>query len=247
MAPSFVSPDRWVWSSILMLALASSAPANVQGGDCPASSRCGSLTIMEPFGIVPEHAMASNCGQIGFQVSCQDDTPYLGYYRRSNDNESHNLQILDIFYGNGSLLVADLRKLADLTNLRHKDCQQYNFPSTSTSSRIALPFSISPINQELILYDCAKPPALATEGIMERRCGNSTFVARVGGGYDYDEMGNSSRYFLEGCTAIVVPVLAGYGNASASNYEDLISDGFLMTWPLTTGKSILGTSINSGV
>ncbi|CAO2204767.1 unnamed protein product [Urochloa humidicola] len=237
MAPSFVCPDWAVW--LLILILSSAAPGNVQGGDCPASSRCGGLNIMKPFGIVPEQATETNCGQIGFQVTCQDDTPYLGYYRRSNDNESDNLQILDIFYGNGSLLVADMRKLADLTNLSHKDCQQYNFPSTNnTSSSIALPFSISPINQELILYDCAKPPAPATEGLVQRTCGNSTFVARVGGGYDYDEMGNSSGYFVEGCTAVVVPVLGGYGNASASNYEDLISDGFLMTWTLPPGKSI---------
>ncbi|CAL4958022.1 unnamed protein product [Urochloa decumbens] len=221
--------------------LAAAPPANVQG-DCPASSRCGNLTIMEPFGVVPEHATPSNCGSLGFQISCQDDTPYLGHFRRSN--ESYGLQILAIFYGNGSLLVADTRKLVQLSNLSNKDCQQYNFPLANTSSKIALPFSISPINQELILYDCAKPPALATaaaEGLVERRCGSSTFVARVGGGHD--ELGNSSSYFLEGCTALVVPVLGGYGNVSASNFEELISDGFLMTWTLQPGSNRTGRKI----
>ncbi|CAL4965065.1 unnamed protein product [Urochloa decumbens] len=233
MAPSFVSPDWWVWSSILVLVAA--AAATVQG-DCPASSRCGDLNIMKPFGVVSEYATASNCGSFGFQVTCLDDTPYLGYARRGN--ESYGLHILAIFYGNSSLRVADTHRLGDLANLSRKDCHQYKFPSTNTSTKIALPLSISPINQELILYDCAKPPAPAPEELVERRCGSSTFVARVGGGYyDDNELGNSSSYFLEGCTALVVPVLGGDGNVSASNYEALISDGFLMTWTPPPGAS----------
>ncbi|CAO2180815.1 unnamed protein product [Urochloa humidicola] len=239
MAPSFVSP---VWAvRLLILMLVAAAAATMQGGDCPASI-CGNVTIVEPFGIVSEHATASNCGQIGFLVTCQDDTPYLSYYSRGN--ETYGLQILAIFYGNSSLLVADMRKLTDLANLSHKDCQQYKFPSSNTSSKIAQPLSISPINQQLILYNCVKAPPLppqpaAAEGLVERTCGNSTFIARVGGSY-----GELDSYVLEGCQSVVVPTLSkSSGKANASNYAQLISDGFLLTWQSRAGKFILGTKL----
>jgi hypothetical protein len=91
---------------------------------------------------------------------------------------------------------------------------------------VALPFSISPVNQDLILYSCTKAPALE-EGLVETRCGNGTF-ARVGGrsGESY------GSYFLDGCGATVVPVLGNgkYAKANASGYEELISGGFLLTW-----------------
>ncbi|RCV24548.1 hypothetical protein SETIT_5G094100v2 [Setaria italica] len=236
MDPSFASPVWAVWSLILMLAAsATAAPANVQGGDCSANIRCGNLNISKPFGIVPDQATEPNCGSLGFQVICKNHTPYLGYYHpNKNIPDYYQLQILDIFYGNGSLLVADMEKLEDLRNLTHEDCQQYRFPTANTSSKIALPFSIDPIvNQNLILYNCTKPPApaaAAAEGLAERSCGNNTLYARVG-----DERGNSSSddFIMEGCTAIFVPVRGGYGKASASNYAQLLSDGFLLTWQLT--------------
>ncbi|KAF8662836.1 hypothetical protein HU200_055415 [Digitaria exilis] len=227
MAPIFVSLACAVWSLILMLVAA--ATASVQG-DCSSNNRCGNLIILEPFQIVMEQGTDTHCGQVGFQVTCQNDTPYLGYHRRINESQYPiPLRILDIFYGNASLLVADTRKLGDLANLSHRDCQNYKFPSTNTSSKIALPLTISPVNKNLILYSCAKPPALA-EGLEERTCGNSTFVARVGG--SYSEPDNSGRYFLEGCDVIIVPTLRGSGKLNATNYEELISTGFL-TWQAT--------------
>ncbi|CAO2193525.1 unnamed protein product [Urochloa humidicola] len=235
MAPSFVSP---VWAvGLLILMLVAAAAATVQG-DCSANNRCGNVTIVKPFGIVSEQATASNCGSFGFQVTCQDDTPYLGYSRRGN--EIYGLQILTIFYGNRSLLVADMRKLTDLANLSHEHCQQYKFPSSNTSTKIAHPLSISSINQELVLYNCVKvPPAAAAEGLAERTCGNRTFIARVGG--SYGELDNSEGYVLEGCESVVVPMLRKSGDkANASNYAQLISDGFLLTW--RAGKFIVGTN-----
>nr|CAB3476368.1 unnamed protein product [Digitaria exilis] len=186
MAPSFISPAMAVWSSLILI-LAAAAPASVQGeGDCSASNRCGNHTILEPFVIVPEDATEPNCGEMGFQVNCQNNTPYLGYYHQSYESHAHPLQILHIFYGNSSLL-----RLPEL----------YKFPSTNTSSKIALPFSISPVNKNLILYSCGgePPPVTTAEGLVEKKtCGNSTFVARVGGSYgDPDNSGR--RYFLEGC------------------------------------------------
>ncbi|CAO2185541.1 unnamed protein product [Urochloa humidicola] len=242
MAPSlllcFVSPVWAAWSLILMLVAA--APANAQG-DCSASRRCGNLTISEPFGIVPDEATGANCGSIGFQVTCQNNTPYLGYYLQDKNMDYYQLQILEIFYGNGSLLVVDMDKLGGLASLNHRDCR-YKFPSANTSSKIAFPFSISPINQELILYDCTKaPPPAAAEGLVETRCGNKTLIARVG-----DELREPSRYFVEGCTVIFVPVRGGSGKANASNYEELIGDGFLLTWkllPPSAGKGLLNLLI----
>ncbi|RCV24553.1 hypothetical protein SETIT_5G094500v2 [Setaria italica] len=173
----FASPVWAAWSLILAAAAAvavASARPNVQGGDCSASIRCGNLTISKPFRIVPDQATEGSCGLLGFQVVCENHTPYLGYQGRR-----HNfiqLKILDIFYGNSSLLVADMHKLVDLTNLSHIDCQ-YKFPTVNTSSKIAHPFSISPTNQQLILYDYTKLPKPATaaaDGLVERTCGNST-------------------------------------------------------------------------
>jgi hypothetical protein len=66
-----------------------------------------------------------------------------------------------------------MEKLMDLRNLAHRDCQQYKFPSANTSSKIAIPLSISPINQNLILYNCTKPPpSAAAKGLAESRCRN---------------------------------------------------------------------------
>nr|CAB3472299.1 unnamed protein product [Digitaria exilis] len=322
MAPSFISPAMAVWSSLILI-LAAAAPASVQGeGDCSASNRCGNMTILEPFVIVPEDATEANCGEMRFLVNCQNNTPYLGYYHQSYESHAHPLQILHIFYDNSSLLVADTGKLGGLANLSHRDCQNYTFPSTNTSSKIALPFTISPVNKNLILYSCGEPPpASPEEGFVEERtCGNSTFVARVGGSYgdpdnsgrryflegcdhlgglanlshrdcqnytfpstntsskialpftispvnknlilyscaepppalpveglveertcgnstfvarvggSYGDPDNSGRSFLEGCDASILPILGESGEANASNYEELISNGFQLTW-----------------
>uniref|UniRef100_K3XPZ1 Wall-associated receptor kinase galacturonan-binding domain-containing protein n=1 Tax=Setaria italica TaxID=4555 RepID=K3XPZ1_SETIT len=58
------------------VAVASARP-NVQGGDCSASIRCGNLTISKPFRIVPDQATEGSCGLLGFQVVCENHTPYL--------------------------------------------------------------------------------------------------------------------------------------------------------------------------
>ena len=59
-----------------------------------------------------------------------------------------------------------------------------------------------------------------------------------------DDPGGYGSYFLEGCNATVVPVLARSGEANASNYKELISDGFLLTWrmPKRRGTLLGGTN-----
>jgi len=55
-----------------------------------------------------------------------------------------------------------------------------------------------------------------------------------------DDPGGYGSYFLEGCNATVVPVLARSGEANASNYKELISDGFLLTWPVPKRGTLPG-------
>ena len=228
---SLVSSSVWTMVLSLPLMLASA-------GHCP-PVLCGDVSIVFPFGIVQEQATSTNCGAIGFQVRCVNATPFLGYSRYQ-----HWFQILTVFYDNASLVVADSHKLEKLVGASNSNSsvvdESCRIPKNNSSTKVALPFSISPVNQEMILYDCTKAPApapaaAADEGLVETRCGNSTF-ARVGG-RRYGES-DDGRYFLDGCGATVVPVLAKYGEANASNYEELISDGFLLTWKTPTESKL---------
>ena len=107
-------------------------------------------------------------------------------------------------------------------------------PSNNSSSKLGIPFSISPVNRDLILYNCAEPlPEVERrgKGLVEMSCGNRTFARVADDRSDGDPgPGGYGSYFLEGCNATVVPVLARSGEANASNYKELIRDGFLLTW-----------------
>ncbi|TVU22025.1 hypothetical protein EJB05_31722, partial [Eragrostis curvula] len=234
MAPSlllFVVSFAW---AALSLPLILTTAGDEQGEDPCSPHLCGSVNISFPFGIVPEQAADTNCGAIGFQVRCTNNTPYLGYNR-----EGHWLRILDIFYHNASLLTADMRKLQSLDgSANNGSCR---IPENNSSTKLALPFSINPLNQELIFYNCSEAPGKlqAGKGLVETRCRNETFV-RSGGRYDEE---SSNNYFLEGCSATVVPVLGGSGEVNASRYERLIHDGFLLTYqtpPLPTSPPSQG-------
>jgi hypothetical protein len=60
-------------------------------------------------------------------------------------------------------------------------------------------------------------------------CGNQHKVFVSMGGR-YDETSDYGGYAVEGCDTSVVPVLGSSGEANASHYEQLISNGFLLTW-----------------
>ncbi|KAK3163829.1 hypothetical protein QOZ80_1AG0008830 [Eleusine coracana subsp. coracana] len=194
-------------------AVFTAAAGGQEGGPC-STVLCGDVNITFPFGIVPEQATKTNCGEIGFQVRCSNDVPYLGYNQRD-----HWSQILNIFYHNNSLLVVDDHKIQNL-----KSCRM---PTSNSSTKLALPFSISPLNQELIFYNCteAPPEKVAKEGLVQTRCHNNTFVRAAG--HSNDESGS---LFVEGCSANIVPVLGESDKVNASRYEELISGGFLLTW-----------------
>jgi hypothetical protein len=214
--------------SLALLCLALSLVAAVETADdqeaCCWPKLCGNLTISEPFGFVPEQATDTKCGRLGFEVHCNNSIPYLGYYRRK-----YRFQILNIFYDNSSLLVADIHKLEDFNGSNSKGCHVL---TANTSSKIGLPFSISPVNLNLIFYMCTKAPE-PDRGLVETKCGSSLFV-HVGG--HYNDSSNYTQYSVEGCSTTLVPVREAFGKANASSYEQLISDGFLLTWQSTSGK-----------
>ena len=192
----------------------------MEGENCPPFKLCGSVNVSFPFAILPEQTMETRCGLIGFQVRCTNTTPYPGYNR-----QNHWFQILDIFYDNSSLIVTDVDELQDFSSC--------HIPANNISKHVD-PFSISAVNQNLIFYNCTKAPATIDSGLVQTRCGNNTFV-RVGGPYGYNESGS---YFIEGCDAIVMPVLGDPVKTDASRYQELISGGFLLTWqqPASVGK-----------
>uniref|UniRef100_A0A453MNL8 Protein kinase domain-containing protein n=1 Tax=Aegilops tauschii subsp. strangulata TaxID=200361 RepID=A0A453MNL8_AEGTS len=196
--------------------LGSTTKPGLQAEGC-SPERCGNLTIATPFGLV-SGSEENTCMQLGFQVHCTDGVPYLGYH------SGYGLQILNIFPDNGSMVVSDILKLGDFNSSSHQGC---HVSMADAATKIGPPFSISPLNQNLIFYNCTKPPP-ARARLVETMCGNNTFV-RAGGWYNATG-GMNSRYALEGCNATAVPVLVPSGEANAGDYEELISDGFLLTW-----------------
>ncbi|CAO2180816.1 unnamed protein product [Urochloa humidicola] len=197
--------------------------ADGQGGKRCAPVVCGNLSISYPFGVDSEEATETNCAVFGFQVRCPNNTPYLLGY--------NSFQILNIFYDKASLLVADFYKLhVDFNRPARKGCQA---PNLNSSTKISSLFSISPFNQNLIFYNCTKPLAeevRQNRGLVETICRSNTYVG-VGGRYDEDDvLSNYGNYSLEGCKATVAPALVESGKANASNYMELLSDGFLLTW-----------------
>ncbi|CAO2193527.1 unnamed protein product [Urochloa humidicola] len=205
--------------SLVPLVLLAMAADGKGGKDCPPTV-CGNLTISPPFWSVPDEATETNyCGVPGFQVICYVNTPYL-----------QRLQILSIFYNKSSLLVADSDKLhKDFFNTSGNDgCHA---PMINSSTKLGNPFSISPVNQNLIFYNCTKTlgeEVRQKSSLVETVCRNNTFV-RAEGRYN-DVSGRYGEYFLEGCDATIMPVLVRSGKANASNYRKLLSDGFLLTW-----------------
>jgi hypothetical protein len=113
----------------------------MQAEESCSPERCGNLTVYSPFSIVSGSSQ-NRCAQLGFQVHCATDIPYLGYYE-----PAVGLQILDIFYGNASLLVSDVHKLGDFNPSSYEGC---HVPVANTSSKISSPFSISRLNQNLV-------------------------------------------------------------------------------------------------
>ncbi|KAM3346379.1 hypothetical protein ACQJBY_020752 [Aegilops geniculata] len=221
---SYPPPSRmvlpWLGPCIFLLAVVVSrmlAAAADVGGCTP--GKCGNLAVSIPFGVV--HGSEENrCAHMGFQVHCTHGVPYLGYYE-----PGFGLQILEIFVHNGSLLVSDVHKLQDFNG--SSSPQGCHVPTADTATKVGHPFSISDVNQNLIFYNCTRTPA-HLEDLVDTACRNNTFV-RTGGRYN-ESGGIDGGYALQGCTATAVPVLGASGEVNAGDYEELIRDGFLLTW-----------------
>ncbi|XBI15159.1 hypothetical protein VPH35_057632 [Triticum aestivum] len=190
-------------------------PEEQQGEGCSSLAKtCGNLTISRPFWIASREAGRS-CGPLDFQVGCSNNN--ISFLRSSGFTGSTGFAIMNISYDDRNLRIVDVHK-EEAFNVTNGTC---NFPSWNTSSKLAVPFKVNPANLNIILYKCTKRVAL-----VEVRCANASNVF-VRTGVRFDETGNYGGYALEGCDAIVVPVM---GSANASNFEQLISDGFLLTW-----------------
>ncbi|KAF8662840.1 hypothetical protein HU200_055419 [Digitaria exilis] len=100
---------------------------------------------------------------------------------------------------------------------------------------VGLPFSVSPANLNLIFYNCTSTKIPKAE-LVKTKCSSMLIHVRIGG--HYNDSSNYTQYSVEGCSTTLVPVLGTYGKPNASNYEQLISDGFLLTWQLPSDKKI---------
>ncbi|KAM0855410.1 hypothetical protein ACQ4PT_049774 [Festuca glaucescens] len=189
--------------------------------------RCGNVTISSPFWLY-DIERGRSCGSLDFEVACYNNSPVL------RSSAAFGFAILEITYEERSLHVIDLWKVSDLLHASNS-CNAV--PTWNTSDKLGSPFQISNINLNLILYKCTEAVSRDDRGLVETKMGcrnqNKVF-ARMGG--RNNETSEYGGYAVEGCSACVVPVLGlsseaeVNGGASASDYERLIRDGFLLTW-----------------
>ena len=207
------------------------AAADQQGESCSAK-RCGEyFTISHPFWLA-DNKTGRSCGPLDFEVICRSNgSPVL---RSSGDD---GFAIVHISYEERSLCVVDLYK----RNHLHNNTNSCHVPSWNASDQLGRMFRVEPINLSLVLYNCTKADAAAAarrdRALVPIRCGNeSNAFVREGGRYDAAD--DYARYHMEGCEATVVPVLGVHGMANASNYEQLISGVFLLTWQTGTRRDL---------
>lgn len=146
----------------------------------------------------------------------------------------YGFDIISISYEERGLRVADGGKLFLLHARNSCGIQIWN-----TSAKLGVPFSISAGNLNLILYNCTEEGAASaaarrdSELVQTRiRCRNDNKVfVRAGGRYYDDETSDYGGYPMEGCDSAAVPVLgSSSGKMNASDYRQLVTDGFLLTW-----------------
>ncbi|KAM3346363.1 hypothetical protein ACQJBY_020748 [Aegilops geniculata] len=224
----------WVWWLPLVLV----AAEEQQSAGC--SAMCGDVAVSDPFWLT-DWATGRSCGSPGapdFELTCVNSShPVL----RSFVPFIPGFSISNISYEERSLHAVDLGKL----ELLH-DASNACLPIWNTSVKLGRPFRIDPINLNLIFYNCTAPAPAARRdrGLVHAttmRCVNAS-NAFVRAGVRYDATGNYSGYALEGCNAIVLPMRrssSGETFTNATDYEQLIKDGFRLTWdpPQPAGDS----------
>ncbi|VAH55943.1 unnamed protein product [Triticum turgidum subsp. durum] len=236
-----MAPSCWfflaLWLPLVLVVVA--AVQQVEAGCSGLAKRCGNLTISDPLWVRNNFAERA-CGSSDFEVTCFNNTPVL----RSSMPTGFGFGIVDISYEERRLHVADGGKLYLLQARNSCGIQIWN-----TSAKLGVPFSICAGHLNLILYNCTEKGAAAATARRDRelvrtrmRCGNDNVVfARVGGRY-YDETRDYGGYPMEGCDTSAVPVMgSSSGKTNASDYEQLIADGFLLTWGPPPAPSPLPT------
>ncbi|KAM3346414.1 hypothetical protein ACQJBY_020780 [Aegilops geniculata] len=220
-----------VWWRPLMLVAAELQ----QGGDC-SDEKCGNVSISSPFWLT-DMQTGRSCGAFPYQdfdVSCSNNNSYPSL--RSSIPFNMGFKILNISYEQRSLYAVDLGKLNLLQASNSCLALFYN-----TSVKLNRPFRIAPVNLNLILYNCTEKDGARRDTELAQtsvRCGNEWEVlARAG--VPHDATGSYNSYALEGCTAIVVPVPSSSARANASDYEQLLNDGFLLIWDSPLNHSTL--------
>ncbi|KAI5004441.1 hypothetical protein ZWY2020_031684 [Hordeum vulgare] len=194
--------------------------------------KCGNVSIFQLFSLTDiETGRPCNSNPYpDFDVACINNSiPAL----RSSIPLNLGFEILNISYEERSLYAVDVGKL-DVLNTPNK-CRAVFY---NTSVILNSPFKIAPANLHIILYNCTEQDGAAatarrnTELVETRvRCRNEWAVL-VRAGVPHDATWNYADYVLEGCDAVVVPVLDSAAAANASKYGQLMRDGFLLTWEL---------------
>ncbi|XP_044346952.1 cysteine-rich receptor-like protein kinase 7 [Triticum aestivum] len=229
-----------VWWRPLMLVAAELQ----QGEDC-SDQKCGNVNISNPFWLYDKDTgrSCSSDPYQDFDVACTNNSyPSL----RSTIPFNKGFKIINISYEERNFYAVDLGKLNILQSFNSCLAPFYN-----TSIKLNRPFTIAPVNLNLILYNCTEKDGAAAAASRDRalaptrvRCPNE-WVVLARAGVPHDPTGNYNNYARKGCAAVVVPVLGSSSGASASDYEQLFSDGFLLTWdppphptifPLNLGK-----------
>ncbi|KAI5004442.1 hypothetical protein ZWY2020_031685 [Hordeum vulgare] len=194
--------------------------------------KCGNVSIFHPFSLTDRNTGRS-CGPDpyrDFDVACINNSiPAL----RSSIPLNQGFEIVYISYEERSIYAVDLGKLIVLNSTDKCRAVFYN-----TSVMLTPPFKIAPVNLNLILYNCTEEDGAAATARRQTglartrvRCENEWEVlVRVG--VPHDVTRNYSGYALDGCSAVVVPVTGSSAGANASDYEQLMRDGFLLTWEL---------------
>ncbi|XP_044355067.1 LEAF RUST 10 DISEASE-RESISTANCEUS RECEPTOR-LIKE PROTEIN KINASE-like 2.1 [Triticum aestivum] len=190
---------------------AAAANGTAQDAGCPPVT-CGNLTLAYPFWLAGQDRFS--CGPPAFQLTCNDSAAgaFVG---------TSYMKVLDIDYGNRSLVVVHVLVAADVAcNILF---------NVSSAFAITDRFSISRRNRELyVLYSCKErrpPPGAAPV----TNCSPNTrgMYVYLGGNY-----GMGQPPANEGsCETAIFPVLgAEPAGMTAANYRQLIKGGFLLEW-----------------
>ncbi|CAL4958007.1 unnamed protein product [Urochloa decumbens] len=186
--------------------------AAAQDANCAPAS-CGNLSIMYPFWL--RGRQPSYCGYPSFGIDCDPagSAPLL--------NDSY-LRVLDIHYGNSSLVVFHTSLAEDHTS----SCRATKFNMSA-----AIPLSvlaISRANWELFLCgNCARRPPAEWLPMNCTGSGGAPWFVYL----SHDEPGGADQEIASAeCQYSAVPVMPGSELRAPGDYAGLVRRRFLLEW-----------------